>query len=192
MSVYPLIARRRSIRRFKQTPIHYETLKKIVDAGRLAPSATNLQPLQFIIVDDRDKVKSLFEHTQWARLLPNNAGRPQEGQQPTAFIVILANKALETPWTCHDVGAAVENMILTALEEEIGSCWIASVNRTFVAETFHVPENFKIDSVVGFGYPDEEPVMEPLAQSTDYYKDESGRLHVPKRALEDIVHHNGF
>ncbi len=192
MSVYTLITRRRSIRRFKQTPVPYELLKKIVDAGRLAPSATNLQPLQYIIVDDKDKVNALFGHTQWARLLPNNAGRPLPNQQPVAFIVVLASKALETAWTSHDVGAAVENMILTALEEGVGSCWIASVNRPFVTEAFHIPENYKVDSVLGLGYPDEDPVAESLRQSTDYYKDENGRLHVPKRSLDEIIHHNGF
>jgi len=192
MSVYSLITRRRSIRRFKQTPISFDILKKLVDAARLAPSATNLQPLQYIIVDDKDQVNALFGHTQWARLLPNNSGRPAENQQPVAFIVILANKALETAWTNHDVGAAVENMILTALEEGIGSCWIASVNRPYITETFHIPENYKVDSVLGLGYPDEDPVAEPLPQSTDYYKDDKGRLHVPKRSLDEVLHHNGF
>jgi len=192
MSVLEFMYQRRSIRRFKQNPIAYELLKRFVDAGRVAPSASNLQPLEFIIVDEAELVNNIFEHTQWARLLPHNTGRPPAGQQPVAFIVILVNKKYETAWTRHDVGAAAENIILSALDNEIGTCWIASVNRKKVSSLLLVPDDYEIDSVIALGYPDEEPVMEPLKDSIEYYKDETGRLHVPKRNLDDILHRNIF
>ena len=192
MSVYDLIYLRRSIRKFRQEAIEYELLKKIVDSGRVAPSASNMQPLEFIVVDKPETVNAIFKHTTWARLLPNNTGRPAADQQPVAFIVVLVNKEHETAWTGHDVGAAAENIILTALHHQVGTCWLASVNRTSVASLLNVPDKFRIDSVIALGYPAEDPVMEPLKGSTAYYRDESGRLHVPKRKLVDILHRNIF
>jgi len=192
MSAFELIYLRRSIRRFKQKTLEYELLKKFVDAGRVAPSASNMQPLEYIAVDEPATVNTIFKHTEWARFLPNGTGRPSAGQQPVAFIIILVNKEHETAWTGHDVGAAAENIILTALQNQVGSCWLASVNRKKVADLLKIPEKYKIDSVIALGYPDEEPVMEPVKDSTAYYRDETGRLHVPKRELNDILHRNIF
>jgi nitroreductase len=90
------------------------------------------------------------------------------------------------------VGAAAENMILTAWEEGIGSCWLHSVERKNIKEILKIPENYKIDSVIALGYPDEKPVVEEMDGSLKYWKDKQECLHVPKRKLEDIVHFNIF
>jgi nitroreductase len=91
-----------------------------------------------------------------------------------------------------DVGAAVENMILTAWEEGIGSCWLLSVERDKVREMLKIPMSHKIDSVLALGYPDEKPVVEDIEGSLKYWKDTEECLHVPKRRLEDIIHLNIF
>ncbi len=192
MSVYELIRRRRSIRRFQQKRIPRDELRRIVDAGRLAPSAMNMQPLEFIIVDEPEKTAALFELTNWAGYLPREQGRPSAGQEPVAFIAVLINNRLASKWTHHDVGAAVENMILTALEAGIGSCWIGSVNRPQAAELLAVPPDFEIDSLLALGYPAEEPVAFDLQDSVKYYRDAEGRLHVPKRRLESVLSINEF
>jgi len=192
VKVFDLIQERRTIRRFRQDRIDYETLVKIVDAGRLAPSASNLQPLEYIIADEPEQVRNIFENTKWAGYLPKNLGRPPAGQEPVAFIVVLINRKIKASGGEHDVGAAVENMILTALEHKIGSCWIGSVDRDVVARLLNIPKHYEIDSVLALGYPAEEPVMEDMKDSIKYYRDEDGRLHVPKRPLQTILHHNTF
>ncbi len=192
MTNYELLKKRRSIRRFKQQPISFEKLQKIVDAGRLAPSAMNMQPLSFVIVDKPEIVKKVFHNTRWAGYLPADEGPPPAGQEPVAFIVVLINKELASKWSGHDVGAAMENMILVALEHDIGSCWIGSVNRQPVRSLLAIPDNYEIDSVLALGYPDENPVATDYTDSIKYYKDESGQLHVPKRPLNSILHHNTF
>lgn len=192
MSVYEIIQKRRTIRRFQPRRIPLITLRKIVDSGRMGPSAMNLQPWEFIIVDSPQLVSAVFEQTQWAGYLPREQGRPPQGQEPTAFIVILYNKRFSSRWTHHDIGAAVENMILVALEEGIGSCWIGSVNRPKVMELLEIPEEYEIDSVLALGYPAEEPIAFDLDDSVKYYRDEQGRLHVPKRRLDSVVSHNRF
>ncbi len=193
MSLYDLIIQRRTIRRFRQQPIAQEDLVDIVNAGRLAPSASNLQPLEFLVVQDKELAKFVFDHTKWAGYLPPEQGRPGPEQAPMAHILILVNKKIRPDGGGLDVGAAAENMILTALERGIGSCWIGSIiERPVLKERFHVPEHFELDSLLALGYPDEEPVVEPLLESVKYYKDEKGRLHVPKRTLDSVLHINKY
>ena len=57
MNLYETIIRRRSIRRFKDMPVPYGVLEKCVNAARLAPSAANLQPLEYIVVDEEMKAQ---------------------------------------------------------------------------------------------------------------------------------------
>jgi nitroreductase len=193
MSFYDLIIERRTIRRFKQQPVAFEDLSDIVNAGRLAPSASNLQPLEFLVVWDKALVDFVFDHTKWAGYLPPEQGRPAVDQSPMAYIMILVNKKIRPDGGGLDVGAAAENMILTALERGIGSCWIGSIiDRPMVKEHFRIPETFELDSLIAFGYSDEEPIVEPLQESVKYYKDEQGRLHVPKRTLKSVLHINKF
>jgi len=192
MSIYDFILQRRTIRRFKQNPVSYELLEKIVNAGRLAPSGSNLQPLEFIIVDEPEKVAQVYAHTKWAGYLPPDQGPPPEGKRPTAFVVIIINRSRREKGGAHDVGAAIMNMILTGLEESIGSCWIASIDRNKLRTLLSVPERCDIDSVVAFGYLDESPISEDRDDTVKYYRDEQNVLHVPKRPIECVLHHNKY
>jgi nitroreductase len=128
MSLYELILSRRSIRQFKPEPVSKEILEKLVNAARLAPSASNLQPLEFIVVDKDELRKKLFPCLKWARYIAPE-GDPKQGHEPVAYIVVLVNLQVRDKGYECDVGAAAENMILTAWEEGIGSCWLHSVER---------------------------------------------------------------
>ncbi|MBD3386806.1 nitroreductase [candidate division KSB1 bacterium] len=191
-SITDLIYNRRTVRRFQPRRIAFSSLKSIVDSGRLAPSGANLQPLEFIVVDDDEIIGNLFPHTQWAGYLPEKDGRPPQGQEPTAYIVVLLNRNIRAQGGERDVGAAIENMILIALDEDIGSCWLGSINREAIEKLLNIPPSYDIDSVLALGYAAEHPIMEPSSDSIKYYKDESGVLHVPKRPLDNVLHHNTF
>ena len=191
MNLYELILSRRSIRQFRQDPLSRETLQKLANAARLAPSGANRQPLEFVVVD-KDKIKSeLFPSLKWAGYI-SPQGNPKPGYEPTAYIIVLANTTIRAKGYEWDVGAAVEHIILTAWEEGIGSCWIASVDREHVRRTFKIPETYQIDSVVALGYPAEQPTVEDLVDSVEYWKDENDQLHVPKRTLKSVIHFNTF
>lgn len=69
MNTEKAIKRRRSIRKFKDKEVPYKTLKEIVNSGRLAPSAMNRQPSEYLIVDDQELVKRIFSSTSWAGFL---------------------------------------------------------------------------------------------------------------------------
>jgi nitroreductase len=192
MKILELVRKRRTIRRFKQNPIEKSQLQDIVDAARLAPSASNLQPLLFISVDEPGLVQSVFVATKWAGYLPAEQGRPQPGEEPVAFIVILVDRTIRPNGGGQDVGAATENMILTALEMGIGSCLIASVDRAAVRKVFEIPDYYDIDAVLALGYPAEDPVVEEMKTSVKYYRGADGQLRVPKRTLTYVWHHNQF
>lgn len=191
MSLYKLILSRRSIRQFKPESISRPILEKLVNAARLAPSGANIQPLEFIVVDDEKLRKQIFPCLRWAAYIAPE-GNPKPGHEPVAYIVILVNLRVGNEGYERDIGAAVENMILTAWEAGIGSCWIASAERENIREILKVPVNYKIDSLLALGYPYEEPVVEEMKESLKYWKDKQGRLHVPKRKLKDIIHFNGM
>ena len=191
MEVLDAIARRRTIRRFRQEPIPFALLEKLADAGRLAPSGANLQPAEFIIVDDPALVARVFETVAWAGYIAP-AGNPPEGKRPVAYVVCLQNKEIKAVTPTADLAAAIENMILLGVAEGIGSCWIGSVNRKKLAEILEVPESRYIDSVLALGRPDESPVVEEERGSIKYWKDEAGRLHVPKRPLAKLLHRDRF
>ncbi len=191
MSLYELMLSRRSIRQFKPDLISRDILEELVNSARLAPSGANLQPLEFVVVDDEELRRKLFPCLRWAAYIAPE-GNPKPGCEPTAYVVILVNADVRKSGFERDVGAAVENMILTAWEERIGSCWIASADTNRIQKILKIPENYKVDSVLALGYPDEEPIAEEMKDSIKYWKDSKGRLHVPKRRLDDVLHFNGF
>jgi nitroreductase len=191
MSFYDLIVSRRSIRQFESKPIPQDVLRDIVNAGRLAPSAANRQPLEFIVVDEEGKKEEIFPCLKWAGYIAPE-GNPKPGQEPQAYVAVIVNTAIREKGFEWDSGAAIENMILAAWEKGVGSCWIISMDKDRVEESLGVPDSHKVDSVLALGYPAETPVTEDMTDSIKYWKDETGCLHVPKRKLSDVIHFNKF
>ncbi|HHV59880.1 MAG TPA: nitroreductase [Clostridiaceae bacterium] len=186
MDVYQAIYKRRTIRKFKQQKIDRKVLEKLIDAARFAPSGNNLQPVKYRIVEEPEEVAKVFEQVKWAGYIAPE-GNPKKGEEPVAFIMVLADTNIRKAGYELDVGAAVQNLLLSAVEEGIGTCWIGSVNRDNVRNILNIPENLVISTAIALGYPAEEPVSEEEQGSIKYYKDSNGVLHVPKRALRDII-----
>lgn len=191
MNVYETALKRRTIRRFKQKPIPFEILKKIVNAGRLAPSSANLQPIEYMVIDKPDLVEKVFGTLKWAGYI-SPAGNPPQGQRPVAYVLVLANKKKNNGSCERDAAAAIENMILVALDECIGSCWLGSIDMDKLRSILELPEYVNIDSVLALGYSNESPQLEEMKDSVKYWKDDAGVLHVPKRRLKDILFYNKY
>jgi len=180
------ILNRRTIRRFKQEAIPREDLVEMVNAGRLAATAGNRQPWEFMIVDDPSLVKDLFASLGWL------AGAPEEAQQPTAMIVVLLANPKDK-WSAYaDGGAAIQNMQLAAWEKGIGGCWIGSVAEDTARNLLKIPAELKLFSVLALGIPDENPVAEDADDDVSAKRDPSGKLHVKKRKLDAICHINRY
>ena len=190
-NVYDLAAERRTIRKFKPDPVPRELLERMVNAARLAPSAANVQPLEFLVVDGAGPKAEVFPLLKWAAYIAP-AGDPRPGEEPAAYVVTLVNSKLREKMFEYDVGAAMENMILVALAEGVGACWMLSIDRDRLRAALGIPADYRIDSVLALGYPAEEPAAEVMGESCRYWKDEAGRLHVPKRPLDAVVHYDNF
>jgi len=194
MNVYKTIISRRTIRKFKQIDVSVDALKRFINAGRLAPSAGNLQPLEYLIITDNSTKEKIFSTLSWAIYLRSEYN-PQNGEEPVAYIiVIINNKIARKAFYQYDVGESVENITLSPLEEGIGCCWIASFKRDKLTGILKIPEEYSIDCVIALGYPLENPTSVDIEKegSIKYWKDSEGRLTIPKRKLEDIIHIDNF
>ena len=181
-----IIINRRTIRRFKPDAIPREVLVELVNAGRLAATAGNRQPWEFMIVDEPSLGKELFASLGWL------AGAPEEGQQPTAMIVVLLSNPKDK-WAAYaDGGAAIQNMQLAAWEKKIGACWIGSLAEDTVRNLLKIPDALKLFSILALGVPDEDPIAEDATDDVSAKRDADGKLHVKKRQLDAILHLNRY
>jgi nitroreductase len=197
MNVYEAILKRRSIRRFQNKAVPYETLEKCIDGARLAPSGRNQQVAEYIVINDAEVLPGIFEHIGGSAKLPPDKGGPRSEQTPKAYTIILINKTREgnanrRRITLIDVGLAAENIMLAALEQGIGCCPILMFNEVDLKLLLDIPDTYDIALVIAMGYPDESPVADVATDSTNIWVDDKGIRHVPKRKLGDIIHKNKF
>jgi nitroreductase len=184
-----LIVRNRSYRRFyEEVDITLETLKELVDLGRLSASAKNLQPLKYILSCDRHKNSLIFPHLVWARFLTNWPG-PSEGERPSAYIVILGDVEISRFWD-YDAGIAAQSILLGVTEKGLGGCMIANIRKDGLRKALEIPPRYEILLVLALGKPREKVVIEKTVGpggDTRYWRDSEGLHHVPKRPLDDII-----
>ena len=186
MNIFELITARRTIRKFSDRPLTREQVVRYVDAARVAPSAANMQPLKYAVITEKDRNEQVFATLKWAGYL-KGAYDPKEGECPAGYIVVCADADIRDNNCDWDVGAAVENIILCALSEGVGSCWLASVDREALANILSLPGNLRISSVVALGYPAEAPTAVPMQEGDVKYYLEDGVLNVPKRSLDEVL-----
>jgi nitroreductase len=188
-TVYEKIRKRRTIRKYLHKAVPEEALLRCVDAARVSPSGGNLQHLRYVIVNDPKLLKQVFNTLSWAVYLPDYY--PTEEEMPRAYIVILLDKKGRTP--IHDASIAAMSISLVAYDEGLGSCILGSVDREKLREILKVPEGLAVTLVVALGYPAEHPVVEPVKDGAiNYWLDENGVLHVPKRDLKYIIRWNSY
>lgn len=189
MNMNELVRLTRSHRRFAQEPIDSETLRDLVDLGRLSASGGNVQPLKYILSCDPETNAKIFPTTMWAGALPDWEG-PEAGERPTAYVVILLDKTVAKSAGC-DHGIAAQSIVLGAREKGIASCMIGSLHREKLMQALAIPDRFDVLLVIALGIPGELVVLETTdpGGDTKYYRDENGVHHVPKRTLEDVIVH---
>ncbi len=186
MTVKEAIKNRRTIRKFLQTPIEREKLVSYIDSARLAASGANLQPLKYAIIDEKETVDKVFDMVKWAAYLKD--GAPKENERPTVFIAVVADLNIKKVGYEFDMGAAVTNLILSAYEDGVGTCWMGAINYAGITELLKLPENLKLLAVVALGIIGEKSYEVDIKDNdVKYFKDSEGNLCVPKRSLEEII-----
>ncbi len=187
MRLKELLLNNRSRRRFVQSEIiRKEDLVQWVDLSRLTPSSHNAQPLKYFISDTPELNAKIFPSLAWAGALKDWNG-PEEGERPSAYIVMLLDKKIsQSPQS--DDGIAALSIMLGATEAGYGGCIVRAVNRKALRETLSLPEDLEIVLVLALGKTNETVILEPM-QNNDfkYWRDKKECHHVPKRSLEEII-----
>lgn len=164
MDALDCIRGRRSVREYSGKKIGKEILERIVDAGRLAPTANNVQPWEFVVVTERDMLGELGSVANYGGFIRDAA----------ACILVFCK---DTKYYLEDGCAATENMLLAAESFGIGACWVAGDKKSYV-ETVRVlagiPQGYKLVSMISLGYP------------------KAGAPEKPKRKLGEVLHWEKF
>jgi nitroreductase len=148
--VLDLLKNRRSIRKYKDKPVEKEKIEKCLEAARWAPSASNRQPWEFLVVKDEEKRKRLSEIHPYAKFV---------SQSPVVFIPLTDPKA-HKKYHMSDTALATLQYMLEAYSLGLGTCWAGVIDSSFendIKEMFGVPEHLKVLGIVATGYPDESP-----------------------------------
>jgi len=183
-----LVKLNRSYRRFDGSRAVTESeLLDLIDLARLSPCAANLQNLRFLPLWEQHHLDIIFPHLKWAGYLRYWDG-PGPAERPGAYIVILSP---ENTRQFHqvDVGIAAQSILLGATEQGLGGCMLASVDREAISRDFDLPDDLYVSLVIALGKPAEKVVIEPVTDPDDieYWRDDAGVHHVPKRSLDDIL-----
>lgn len=143
--------------------------------------------MKYIISADPEKNALIFSNIKWAGYLRDWPG-PEEGERPTAYIIILNDTLLTKAAGC-DHGIAAQTILLGAAEKGLGGCMIGSVNRPELTRALNIPTQFEILLVLALGKPKEQVQIDPVGPdgSIRYWRDDQQIHHVPKRSIEDIL-----
>ncbi len=182
-----LIFKSRSYRRFYQEHnVAVSELRNLIELARLSPSARNAQPLKYFLSNTAKVNSKIFSHLSWAGYLTDWPG-PDDGERPSAYIVVLLDKDIADNCFCDD-GIASQSILLGATEMGLGGCIIASVNRDELKMTLELYDKYKILHVIALGKPKEIVNIEEMKGGDfKYWRDKTGVHHVPKRRLDDMI-----
>ena len=168
MDFYEVVRRRLSVRSYKPDPVPEETLARIIEAGRLAPSAHNCQPWKFIVVRDQDVRAALMLACR---------GQKSVGEAPVVVcacaIEAQAWKGMGGYWSAEtvDLAIALEHMMLAATAEGLGTCWIGAFVEADVRRVLSIPEGVRPIALMPLGFPARDPKPGPrkaIAEITCY------------------------
>lgn len=162
MSVFDTIKDRRSIRVYKGERIPKDKLEKLLEAARLAPSAANRQNWKFIVVENEQIKNKLVTAC-------NN-----QAFVGTASHVIAGIGDSSQKWHQVDLAIALEQVVLEAVELELGTCWIGAFNEDEVKKILKIPQDKKVVALLTVGVPAESPAARP------------------RKAMEEIVAYNEY
>lgn len=191
MDTFKSIITRRTIRRFLNKKISKPVLQKMVRAGAMAPSRINMQPWEFIIIDDNKLKQEIFKNILWGVKNPINKLFADPQYAPAAYIVIIINSKIRNTGYEYEIGACAENIMLYARSLGIGSVWLHSLNKLEITSLLQIPKEKILDSLIGLGYPAHKSKVTKICRNNYLYTvDRNLNIIVPKRDIKDITYHN--
>jgi len=174
VDLFEVVEKRRSIRKFQSKPVATEDLRRILEAGRLAPSGGNSQPWYFVVV----------RHPETKKALAITADNQMFVADADTVIAALGDptiSAAKLPYTLSSTRLpykqnpmiAVEHMILAATALGYGTCWIGAFNERKVKKILKIPESLAVIALLPIGVPDEDPPQRPRKAFTEIFFKES-------------------
>ena len=164
MDAIEALRTRRSVRSYKDEPVPREAIETIIDAARLAPSANNIQPWDFVVVTEAEIRKKIAGLTDYGKFIAE-AG---------ACVAVFAKGVKHY---LEDGSAATENILVAAHAMGFGTCWVAGYKKAYaepVRDLLGLPQDRLLVALISLGYPAESP-----------------KPH-GKRALSDVLHWERF
>ncbi len=172
MNTFETIQKRRSIRKYRNQPVEKEKIIQVLEAARCGPSASNTQPCHVIVITEpsiRESLRKIYNR-DWFVMAPVN-------------IVMCVNSKItwhskdgEEYWKV-DAAIAMQNLVLTATELGLGTCWIAAFEKggeKEIRKILNIPKEMRIVAMTPLGYADEtiEPPThrKPLEKMVHYEK----------------------
>jgi len=155
MELEEAIRKRRSVRRYLDKDVEDEKIQRILDAARWAPSAGNLQSVEYIVVKDKETKNKLSE---------TSYGQAQSRDAPVNIVVCVnfrkishyGERGVEL-YSIQESGACIQNLMLTAHSLGLGTCWIGAFDEVKAKEILRVPDHVRVVGIITLGYPDESP-----------------------------------
>lgn len=160
--VLETIRERFSVRSYQDRPIEEEKLNLILEAARLAPSASNSQPWHFYVVRNRSVIRDLSQKMPLGSRVIINSFMAQAPliivatAGPISLLQRVASFIVNKKWYYLDVAIALEHMVLTAWELGIGSCWIGWFDEKKVKKLLNIPPAEEVVAMLTLGYPAED------------------------------------
>lgn len=156
MDVFEAISQRRSVRSYQDREVEEDKLQQVLEAGRLAPSARNLQEWKFVVVRDPQLREKLVEAAN---------GQQFVGQAPVVIVACAPQHdhvmSCGHPSHLIDVAIAMDHMTLAACELGLGTCWIGAFNQDKVRRVLGIPDAVEVVQLLPLGYPTAWPDAKP-------------------------------
>ena len=155
MSFGEIALRRTSVRKYKPDEVPEYVLSRVLDAGRIAPSARNWQSWKFVVVRDEAIREKMFDACNQ---------QPSMKTAPVHLVICGnedANMACGQSHVTVDCSIALTYIMLQAAEEGLGTCWLGNFNADKVREACNIPDDYVIVAVTPLGWPDETNAQRP-------------------------------
>ena len=185
-TVFEAIKTRRSVRKYLGQQIPRELTTKVIDAGRFAPSAGNLQNWKFILCEKqsvRNGIADACLQQWWISSAPSIIVLVAEPDKAKRFYGLRGERL----YTVQNIAAATMNMLLCAHSLGLGACWVGAFDEDKVSRVCSIPEEYRPQAIITLGYADEhppEPTKYPIETIT-YFNSWRSRI-------EDIEAYFGF
>lgn len=162
--VLNIIKERFSVRKYSGKAIEEEKLNLILEAARLAPSASNSQPWHFYVIKNKVKIRELAADMPLGSKVVINSFIAEAPivivatAGPIDLLHKVASFIINKRWYYMDVAIALEHMVLTGWEMGIGSCWIGWFDEKKIKNLLDIPKDQEVIAMLTLGYPKEEKI----------------------------------